>query len=179
MKPQVIGGACSRVTQVLDEALSEGVLNIPPELAAHAARCPRCGPEVKETEQLLSRLRGAVAGLDLRRVPHVVDYVMAHTASEYRENQPRAAITAQPLAAGATSSPARRSGRHDRRAHWRWVAGQLAVAAAVLVLTVSGLTYTALKINQAISGTEPSEVVARLMSPFHNWAEAQFGRNAR
>ncbi|HEY3368528.1 MAG TPA: hypothetical protein VGK74_26020 [Symbiobacteriaceae bacterium] len=169
MKPQVIGTACARVSQVLDEALSEGTLNLPPELVAHASRCPRCGPEVQETEQLLARLRSAVAGAGLGRVPHVVDYVMGHTAAEYRETRPAAASIAD--------QECRPHG--GQGAHLRWVLGQVAVVAAALLITITTVTFAALKINAAISGHPPADMMTRVTAPFRDWVEAQFGRGTR
>ena len=169
MKPQVIGTACARVTQALDESLSEGTFNLPPELAAHASRCPRCGPEVQETEQLLSGLRSAVAGTGLGRVPHVVDYVMGHTAAEYR--------AIRPVAAGEAGQELRPHGR--RSEHLRWVLGQVAVAAAALLITITTVTFAALKINAVIRGYPQSDMMTRVTAPFRDWAEAQFGKGTR
>jgi hypothetical protein len=150
MKPQVIGGACSRVQQALDEALAEGVLSMPPELAAHAGRCPRCGPEVKDVERLFSRLRKAVAGADLGQVPRVVDHVMARTVAEPHPPAPR------------------------RRPDLKWVLGQVAAVAAILVIAVGTITYGLLKANEAVSGARPAQVVYRLAAPFRELAQALF-----
>jgi hypothetical protein len=148
MKPTIVGSACQRVQAAIDEALVEGTLSLPPELSAHAARCARCGAEVTSTEQLLSRLRGAAACVGLAQVPRVVDYVMAHTAAEPQVTQ--SART-----------------RQTKRPNLYWALGQVAAVAAVLAVTVSGLTYVALKVNQAVSGVKPGEVMQHLTAPFN------------
>lgn len=143
--------ACQRVELLIDQALSEGVLNLPPELQAHAAHCPRCGREYSEVSQLLTRLRGAAAGIDLGKVPSVVDLVMT-----------------APSAAQATH----RTGR--RPVSSAWVFGQLAAVVAMVVLMVGGLTYALLKVNQAVGGLPPERVVERVLTPFQGWTWTRF-----
>ncbi|HYF95504.1 MAG TPA: hypothetical protein VD969_25105 [Symbiobacteriaceae bacterium] len=156
MKPHAIGSSCQRVQAVLDEALATGLLSLPPELAAHAERCSRCGPEVKETEQLLSRLRGAAAGISLGPVPHAVDAVLAQISSQ---SAPRALIlNEQPKV---------------KRVRTRWILGQVAAVAAVLLITVGGLGFVILKLNEAVSGVKPGDVLAKLAAPFRYSDQAQ------
>lgn len=157
MKPHLVGTACHRLQQALDEALAEGSLHLPPELATHAARCPRCGPDVRDTEALFARLRGAPSGLGLGRVPGVVDFVVAKTAAE-----------PAPKPATRPTVGAR------KRADLRWAVGQVAAAAAVLCITVGGFSYAVLKLNEAVSGTRPAEVVERMVAPFKNFTQALF-----
>jgi len=149
MKPHAVGSACCRVQSLLDEALATGTLSIPPELAAHAERCSRCGPEVKETEHLLSRLRGAAAGIGLGRVPHAVDAVLAQIASD-----------AAPRTLTLREQPV------EKRVRTRWVLGQVAAVAAVLLITAGGLGFVILKVNEAVSGVKPGDVLAKLAAPF-------------
>jgi len=151
MKSTSIRGACVRVKAALDDAMAQGALNLSPELLAHAARCPCCGPEYRETEALLARLRAAAAGVDLRQVPGVVDYVMARTLGESRPTAPVPA----PLP--------------NRRVQLVWVLGQVAAVAAVLVVVTSGLAYAVLKVNQAVGGTSPQAMVERLSAPLRDW----------
>ncbi|HWI64780.1 MAG TPA: hypothetical protein VNT75_23370 [Symbiobacteriaceae bacterium] len=148
MKPHAVGSACQRVQEALDEALATGTLSLPAELSAHADRCPRCGPEVADTENLLARLRGAAAGVTLGRVPPAVDAVLAQIA---RESAPRVVPLEQ---------------AKSRRVQTRWVLGQVAAVAAVLIVTVGSLGYVILKVNEAVSGVKPGDVVARLVTPF-------------
>ncbi|MFZ5813770.1 MAG: hypothetical protein ACOY93_00525 [Bacillota bacterium] len=159
MRPYLVGGACHRLQERLDAALSSGQLELPAELAAHAERCPQCGPQVRQTEALFRRLRAVPASLDLGPVPGVVDSVLRQ-------------VTAEPPAPAASSLP--ESARQKRRSHLRWVLGQIAVVAVVLCIAVSGVTYLALKVNQAVGGARPSEVVARWVAPLQNWSEALF-----
>lgn len=149
MKPHAVGGACHRVQAALDEALSTGTLSLPPELSAHADRCPRCGPDVQETEQLLSRLRGASAGITLGRVPPAVDAVLAQIAAE-----------AAPKVIVLTEQP------RAKRVKTQWLLGQIAAVAVVLVVVVGGLGFAILKVNEAVSGTKPGDVLAKLLTPF-------------
>lgn len=158
MRPHLVGSACMRVQQALEQALSEGALQLPQELSAHASRCPRCAAEVRETELLFSRLHGAAAAIPMNRVPHVVDFVLARTAVEGE-------IPKQ----GVSESPS---------AHARWLLGQVAAVAAIILVTAGGLSYGVLKVNQAVSGTHPSEMLSRLASPFHELKQALFP-NAR
>jgi len=148
MKPHAVGSACQRVQSALDEGLATGSLSLPAELAAHADRCPRCGPEVRQTESLLSRLRGAAAGIELGRVPPTVDAVLARIATESPQ---RVMLVEQPRA---------------RRVQTRWLLGQVAAVAAVLLITVGGLGFVILKVNEAVSGVKPGDVVSRLVAPF-------------
>lgn len=159
-RPQKIGPACMRVQQALDEALAEGALTLSPELRAHADRCPRCSAELDGVEQLLGRLKAAAAGVDLARLPAVVDAVLTATVTS-----PKTKPESQP-------QPQKTSG--ERRRHLTWVLGQVAAVAAVLVLVTGTLTWAVLEANQAISGTSPSTVVERLTEPFRNWTLAKF-----
>lgn len=156
MKPHLVGSACHRVQLALDEALSEGTLDLLPELAAHAAKCPRCGPEVNDTAALLGRLRSAASGIDLGRVPQVVDYIMAQTAAR-EVPVPQAAPMTKPT----------------RRIQARWVLAQVAAVAAVILLAVGALTFTALKVNELVSGVKPSEVLQKIVAPFNDSSKAQ------
>jgi len=165
MKPQVVGSACFRVQEALDESLSEGTLTLPAELAAHAVRCPRCGPEVAQTEELLSRLRGAAATIGLGILPSVVDHVMSETV-------------AWSLPAGIRAPEPAMQSPTQPRTHTRWVLGQVAAVAAVLVVTTSLVTYSMLKINEAVSGVKPGEVLAHLVTPFQNMNTAEL-RNSK
>lgn len=179
MKLQLMGGACQRVHQVLEQGMSEGMLSLPPELTAHAARCPRCGPEVRETEVLLGRLMRGAAGIDLSPVPRVVDQVMARTAMGHGSGLLAAAppAAATPAAITPERATAERSASGEavhRQADWKWVLGQIAAVAAAFLIAISGLTYGVLKINQAVSGTSPGEVIAKLTQPFHDWTQARF-----
>jgi len=165
MKPQVVGSACHRLQAALDEAMAEGVLNLAPELAAHAARCARCAMELKETEGLLGRLRNASAGIDLSRVPHVVDFVMSQTTAE---------PVSKPTPVASLAEKRRQKG-----VRLRWVLTQVAAVAAVLLIAVSGLTYTVLKVNEVVSGVKPTEVLAKLVAPFSQTQRAEFHGNAK
>lgn len=149
MKPTLVGSSCQRVQAAIDEAMAEGTLSLSPELDAHVARCARCSAEIAEVEQLLGRLRGAVASIDLGQVPRVVDYVMAHTAAEPK---------VVPMASGKRPE--------QKKVSPYWVLGQVAAVAAVLVLVVSSLTFAALKVNEVVSGVKPSEVLQRMAAPF-------------
>lgn len=159
MKPMVVGSACHRVHEALEEAMAEGTLSLSPELAAHAARCPRCEPEWRQTEALLIRLRDGAARIDLSPVPAVVDHVIARTISS-----PGSAVAAK---GAANSSPRRQS-------NVGWVVRQVAAIAAMLLITIGGLTYGVLVVNQAMSGVKPSEVAARLVQPLQDWTSAWF-----
>jgi hypothetical protein len=152
MKPHAVGSACHRVQLILDEALATGTLALPTELAFHADQCPRCGPDVRDTEALLSRLRGASAGVELGPVPPAVDRVLAQIA---HESEPRF------LTAGRTTQQPRK-----KQVRTRWVLGQVAAVAAVLLITVGGLGYAILKVNEAVSGVKPGDVLAKFASPF-------------
>lgn len=152
MKPHAVGSACHRVQLLLDEALATGTLALPTELSFHADQCPRCGPDVRDTEALLSRLRGASAGVELGPVPQAVDSVLAQIA---RESAPRV----------LTQGQAPQSSR-QKQVRTRWVLGQVAAVAAVLLITVGGLGYAILKVNEAVSGVKPGDVLARIASPF-------------
>lgn len=163
MKPQVVGSACLRVQAALDEALASGTANLSPELAAHAAHCPRCSAEVQGVESVLSRLRDAAAHVDLGRLPQVVDFVMAKTLQD--------GLTA---AKAAPMPPARPS----RHVQVHWVLGQVAAVAAVLLVAISGLTYVALKVNEAVSGVRPGEVLQQIAAPFNQTNRAEI-RNAK
>lgn len=158
MKPHVVGSACHRLSLVLEEAMATGTLQVPPELALHAERCGRCGPELKQLERLLARLRQGAASIDLRPVPPVVDAVIGQTGP------------AVPAAVPVTPVPEKSA---ERRAHLVWVLSQVAVAAAVLGMTIGGLTYAALKVNQLVTGTSPSQVVQKLAFPFQDWTWAR------
>jgi hypothetical protein len=170
MKPHVVGSACHRVHRALDEALGEGVFSLPPELRSHAARCARCGPEVADTEALLARLRGAAAGIDMGHVPRVVDHVMAGTLAGLGAPSPTAR-TAQAQAQAGPPAP-------GRRPDLRWLLGQLAVVAAVMLIALGGTTYTVLKLQQVLGGTSSSQVAERLTAPFRDMVSAVF-HNAR
>jgi anti-sigma factor RsiW len=159
MKPQVVGSACQRVQMFLDESLATGAMSLPPELAAHAAQCPHCVTEVRETESLLTRLRDAAAGVDLGRVPQVVDYVLSQTTVGPQFRGP---------ATAALSADERR-----KRVRATWVLGQVAAVAAVLLLAVGSLTFLALKVNQAVSGVSPSDVIQRIAAPFSQTNRAE------
>lgn len=149
MKPTVVGSSCQRVQAAVEDALMEGTLNLPAELAAHAARCARCSAEVADTEHLLGRLRGAVAAIDLGQVPRVVDYVMTQTAALIQPARPAPLMPAP-----------------KKKVPVSWVLGQVAAVAAALLIAVGGLTYMVLKVNQAVSGVAPGDVLARLTAPF-------------
>ncbi len=152
MKPQTTGSACARVKLALDEGMAEGGLHLPPDLVAHATRCPRCGPEYRETEALLVRLRSTAAGIDARQLPTVVDSVMATVG----ETPPNRATLAQ------------------RKVCASWALSQLAVVAAVVILVTSGLAYAVLKVNQAVSGIAPQTMVERLTAPLKDWTPPEF-----
>lgn len=162
MRPYVIGGACDRVRQQVDAAMIEGVLTLPPALAAHAERCPHCSAEVHEVETLLQRLRSLPASLDLSPVPAAVDRVLQAAAADLPS-----------VAAGAAPGEARR-----RTPQWRWVLGQVAAVAAMLIVAAGGLTLLGLKIHDAVTGAEPSAIVERWVAPLREWTEALF-RNGR
>lgn len=147
----------------MDNALSDGLLNLSPELAAHAARCPHCGQQVRETEALFRRLRNAPANLDLGPVPGVVDSVLQR-------------IAASPLPDNLVRlSPEPAKAVPKKKAHLGWVLGQVAAIAAVLGIAVGGVGYLALKVNQAVGGAKPAEVVQRLVAPLQDWSRALFG----
>ncbi len=153
MKPQIVGPACGRVQEAIDGAMAEGVLRLPAELAAHAQRCARCGAEVTAIQGLLGRLQDAAATLPMGPVPGVVDAVIARTTTA--------------------------GGRPDKaRPGAMWVLGQVAAVAAALLILISGVSYALLKVNQAVSGTEPVEVVHRLTAPLTNWNWARI-KNAK
>lgn len=162
MKPHVIGSACHKVQLAVDEAMMEGVLQLPPELAAHAGRCSRCGPEVQEMEALLSRLRSGAAGMGLGQVPGVVDAVLTQSGAQ-QPSAPSIMVTLAPA-----PEPERKG------AHLRWLAGQVAGVAAVLLVSAGLLTYSVLVVNQVVTGTRPSEVVQKLVAPFQDWTIAKF-----
>lgn len=164
MRPYVVGGICHRVQQQLDNALSEGALELSPELVAHAGRCPHCGLLLQETEALFQRLRRAPAALDMGPVPGVVDAVLQHIALEQPARLPRA------------TTGERSPKQQKKRPHLRWMMGQLAAIVAVLCIAISGLTYLAMQVNHAVGGAKPSEVVARWVAPFEDWTRALFGR---
>lgn len=163
MRPYLVGGACHRVQQQVDNALAEGLLALSPELSAHAGRCPQCGPLVEETELLFRRLRSAPANLSLGPVPGVVDAVLQRVASDPSSVQ--GPVRMHP--GGQPEGAERR-----KRAHLRWVLGQVAVIAAVLCVAVGGLTYLALRVNHAVGGARPAEVVERWVEPLQNWSQA-------
>lgn len=160
MRPYVIGGACHRVLEQLDTALREGTLALPPELSAHANRCAQCGPRVKEVEALFTRLRKLPAEMDVGPVLGVVDSVLQ-----------RVAVDGQP----ATGSTGESRGRPSQ---WRWLLGQVAAIAAVLCIGLGGITYLALKVNEAVGGANPSEMVERWVAPLSDWSQALF-RNVK
>ena len=164
MRPYVVGGACHRVQQQLDNALSEGVLELSPELAAHAGRCPQCAPAVRRTEALFQRLRSAPAALDLGPVPGVVDTVLQRIAAE-------GPATVVKLTGGREQKVDQK-----RTGHLRWLLGQVAAIAAILFIAVGGLTYLTLKMNHAVGGAEPSKVVERWVEPLEDWTRAVFGK---
>lgn len=173
MRPYVIGGSCDRVRQAVEAAMIEGVLTLPAPLAAHAERCPHCSREVREVENLLKRLRGLPASLDLGPVPGVVDRVLEATA------------TAMPAGAGTSAAPGVRADATDgfraaagrkRPPQWRWVLGQLVGVAAALAIAAGGLTFLGLRIHQAVSGVDPGPLVEQWMVPLRNWTEALFER---
>lgn len=166
MKPHVVGSACYRVHRALDDALGEGALSLPPELRSHAARCARCGPEVADTEALLARLRGAAASVDMGQVPRVVDQVMVGTL---------AGLGAMaPASAPAARAPTSRTPVLQRPPDLRWLFGQIAVVAAVMVIAVGGTGYGVLKLQEALVGTSPSQVAERLAAPFREMVSAVF-----
>lgn len=164
MRPYVVGGACHRVQQQLDNAHSEGVLELSPELSAHAGRCPQCAPAVRELEALFKRLRSTPAALDLGPVPGVVDTVLQRIAAD----QPPTVVK---LTGGREPRAERK-----RASHLRWLLGQVAAIAAVLCLAVGGLTYVVLQVNHAVGGAEPSKVVQRWVAPLEDWSRAVFGK---
>lgn len=157
MKPYVVGGVCHRVQQAVDQSMVEGAVQLPAELAAHASRCPQCAALVRETESLLLRLRGTAAHVDLGPVPGVIDAVMNQIAS--------------PSPAPAAVASVAVGGR-KRQSDLRWVIGQVAAFAAMICLMVGCLTYVALKVNQVVSGVQPSAVVERWVAPFQDWSRA-------
>lgn len=142
--------ACQRVEALLDQAMSEGVINLPPELQAHAVHCPRCAREYNELSHLLTRLRSAAAGIELGKVPAVVDRVMATPPAE---------------------GPRQKAGRPVSAT---WFLGQLAAVVAAALLMVGGLTYALLKVNEAVGGVPSGRVVERLLTPFQDWTWARF-----
>jgi anti-sigma factor RsiW len=159
----VIGGACDRVRQRVEEAMAEGVLDLPPNLAAHVERCPHCSAEVREVEMLLHRLRSLPASLDLTPVPAAVDRVLQAAASNL-------------AAAGSAPSPEER--RRRRMPQWQWVLGQVAAVAAVIAIAAGGLTLLGLRIHGAVSGQPPGQIVERWVAPLRDWTQALF-RNVR
>lgn len=106
---------CARVDACLDEALATGELALPPHLAAHTARCSRCSRAVAETQLLFSRLRGMAAAID---------------------TGPARAVANQVTAAAQRRGPHPEEGKPGgrRRIEWRWLLGQVAVVAALLML---------------------------------------------
>ncbi|MBY6276928.1 hypothetical protein [Symbiobacterium thermophilum] len=165
MRPYVIGGACDRVRQRVEEAMAEGVLDLPANLVAHVERCPHCSAEVREVEMLLHRLRSLPASLDLSPVPAAVDRVLQATASN-------------PAAAGAVPAPAPVEKKRRRTPQWQWVLGQVAAVAAVIAIAAGGLTLLGLGIHGAVSGQEPGRIVERWVAPLRDWTQALF-RNVR
>lgn len=162
MRPYVVGGACHRVQQQIDAGLAEGSLTLSAELAAHASRCPHCAPLVAETDALFQRLRGAVAGIDLGPVPGVVDAVLERIALEGVApvvNLPLDRVEAEPV---------------KKASQTRWVLGQVATFAAVLLVAAGGLTMLALLLNQAVSGVHPGEVVGNWVAPLQDWSQTLF-----
>jgi hypothetical protein len=162
MKPHLVGSACHRVQQTLDEALGEGVLSLPPELRSHAARCARCGPEVADTEALLARLRGAAAVIPMGQVPRVVDQVVART------------LAGADVGRGGTGVGSGRGVAPKRPPDLRWLLGQLTVVATVMIVALGGTTYTVLKLHQVLRGPSPSQVAERLAAPFREMVSAVF-----
>lgn len=162
MRPYIVGGACHRVQQQLDHALSEGVLELSPELSAHAGSCPQCALQVRGTEALFKRLRSTPAALDLGPVPGVVDAVLQRIAAD-----PSSTVIRLTPAEAKTTRP-------KQQAHLRWLLGQVAAITAILCIAVSGLTYLTLKVNHAVGGAEPSKVVARWVAPLQDWSRALF-----
>ncbi len=161
MRPYVVGGACHRVLKHVDTALSVGALALPTELAAHAERCAHCGPHLRETEELFRRLRSSPASIDLGPVPGVVDSVLQ-----------RIATPAPPQVTPILTDPVKVA--RKRRQHASWVIGQVATIAAVLCLALGGFTYLVLKVNEAVSGVAPGQVVERWVAPLQNWSQALF-----
>ncbi|MDF2631009.1 MAG: hypothetical protein K0R39_4840 [Symbiobacteriaceae bacterium] len=141
----------------LDEALATGTLALPAELALHADGCPRCGPEYRDTEALLSRLRGAAAGIELGPVPQAVDKVLDQIT---REAAPRVFSMVE-ASAGSPGAQHR-----QKQVRTRWILGQVAAVAAVLLIAVGGIGYAILKVNEAVSGVSPGDVLAKFASPF-------------
>jgi hypothetical protein len=175
MKPHLVGSACHRVQQTLDEALGEGVLSLPPELRSHAARCARCGPEVADTEALLARLRGAAAVIPMGQVPRVVDQVVERTLAGPGAGVGRGGVD---VAQGGTGVGAGRGVAPKRPPDLRWLLGQLTVVATVMIVALGGTTYTVLKLHQVLRGPSPSQVAERLAAPFREMVSAVF-RSAR
>jgi hypothetical protein len=78
---------------------------------------------------------------------------------------------AQSLTQGAPRAP-------GRPPDLRWLLGQVAVVAAVMVIAVGGTSYTVLKLHQVLRGPSPSQVAERLAAPFREMVSAVF-RSAR
>ncbi len=159
MRPYVVGGACDRVRRRVEEALSEGVLDLPASLAAHVERCPYCSAEVREVEMLLHRLRSLPASLDLSPVPAVVDRVLQATATAVNPD------------AGAARGPEM---KRRRTPQWQWVLGQVAAVVAVIALAAGGLTLLGLRIHDAVAGRAPGRAAERWIAPLRDWTEALF-----
>jgi hypothetical protein len=158
--------------------MQEGVLELPPELAAHVERCPHCSGQAREVETLFKRLRSMPSGFDLGPVPGIVDKVLSATATD-----PLLQAGVHPLPSAHTGprvrvqeDPTSQQGevRKNRPTRWRWVLGQVAAVAAVIAVAVTGLTYLSLMVNQAVSGVKPSEVVGKWVAPLQDWTQALF-----
>ncbi|HWI61764.1 MAG TPA: hypothetical protein VNT75_08005 [Symbiobacteriaceae bacterium] len=136
MRPHVISHACLRVRSALNDALAEGTLVLPAELAAHARQCATCGPAVAEVQELLGRLRSVPAGLPLGEVPAVVEAVLGRAEE-----------------------------RHARRSvNIRWFLGQLA-GLAVLLFVATCIILAVVTVGiRLIGGTGLFEVRPLLVS---------------
>lgn len=157
MRPVRVGSACWKVMTALDDAMAESALRLSPELAAHAERCPRCRPEVEDLRGLLHRLRAGATRGDLAPWPAVVIRVIAQDA---------------------TTAPVPKAGLPSHGIGWRWLLGQFAAVAAIFLVFAGGLTWFGLKVNQAVSGTSPSDAMSQVLLPFQQWIAAMI-RNIR
>jgi anti-sigma factor RsiW len=151
MKPIRVGSPCWKVRTAVDEAMAEGQLRLPPELAAHASACPRCGPEVAGLQQVIDRLRAAAARTDLTRVPAVVDHVIAAVARE--SDLPEDSV---------------------QGVDWQFVITQIATVAAVVLVVFGGLTWAGLNLMESVSGVKAADMAVQVTAPFRDWLTAFF-----
>lgn len=174
MRPYVIGGACDRVHQQVENAMVEGVLTLPAPLLAHVERCPHCSREVREVETLLKRLRSLPASLDLGPVPPVVDRVLQAVAQGGQAVASAPAASATPTHSAGSLSSAGTPVRRQRPPQWRWILGQVAAVAAALAVAAGGLTLLGLRIHRAVVGISPGEGLNQWFEPLREWTQALF-----